>query len=72
MCFFSVREKSRTVNFFNIFSYNLLKALSEKLPLTQDDLLKVEGMTFNKLRQYNAERFLDITSKYAALIECKC
>lgn len=66
-----MKEKSSTVNFFNIFSYNLLKALSEKLPTCQNDLLKVEGMTFNKVRQYNAERFLEITTKYAALIECK-
>ncbi|XP_052240275.1 recQ-like DNA helicase BLM isoform X2 [Dreissena polymorpha] len=63
-----VRGRDGTVNFYNIFSYTLLRALSEKLPLNTDDLLKVEGMTFNKLKQYSAERFLDITKKYSELI----
>lgn len=64
-----VKEQSRTVNFFNIFSHNLLRVMSEKLPTTEEALLKVEGMTLNKLRQYKAERFLDITKNYAAMVE---
>ncbi|XP_053405296.1 recQ-like DNA helicase BLM [Mercenaria mercenaria] len=63
-----VREKSGTVNFFNIFSHNLLRVMSEKLPTTEEGLLTCEGMTTNKLRQYQAERFLNITNNYAALI----
>ncbi|WAQ98944.1 BLM-like protein [Mya arenaria] len=63
-----VREHGGGVNFFVIFPYAVLRAMSEKLPLTVNDLLTVEGMTFNKLRQFKAERFLDITKKYSELI----
>jgi len=64
----SVREHGGGVNFFVVFPYALLRAVSERLPHTANDLLKVEGMTFNKLRQYKAERFLPITQKYAQLV----
>ncbi|XP_060601355.1 recQ-like DNA helicase BLM [Ruditapes philippinarum] len=63
-----VREKSGHINFFNIFSHNLLRVMSEKLPTTEAELLTCEGMTMNKLRQYQAERFLNVTNNYAALI----
>lgn len=63
-----VKEQLGTVNFFNIFSYNLLRLLSENLPTSEAALLNVEGMTFNKLKQFQAIRFLDITNKYSALI----
>lgn len=68
---FSVREQSKTANFFNIFSHNLLRVMSEKLPTSEEGLLTVEGMTMNKLKQYRAERFLNITNNYAAMINGK-
>jgi hypothetical protein len=45
--------------------------MSEKLPTTEAELLTCEGMTMNKLRQYQAERFLNVTNNYAALINGK-
>ncbi len=68
----SVSEKLQgKVNFYNIFSANLLQDMAAKLPKDQAQLARVEGMTGHKIKQFRAERFLDITASYALLVESK-
>ena len=52
----------------NVFSTTTLRAMSNALPTTQDAMLKVLGVTVAKWKNFDGNRFLQVTQRFASQV----
>ena len=62
----SVAQQFKMNNPENVFTTQTLHEMSKQLPTTQEQLLKVVGVTSVKLKNFNGEGFLQVTQKFAS------
>ncbi|XP_074650878.1 recQ-like DNA helicase BLM [Tubulanus polymorphus] len=51
----------------SIFPNAMLRQMSEALPIDEEEMLKIDGVTVGKYSRYNMSRFLEITQNYKAI-----
>ncbi|GAB1608931.1 syndrome homolog isoform X1, partial [Argonauta hians] len=63
-----IAQERHIHNYASVFPNPMLLAMATEVPLTTDEMQeKIDGLTKQKIAKYNAERFLEITSKYCML-----
>ena len=65
----SIAEQQDAKNPEHIFNAASVLAMSQQLPRTKEEMMKIDGVTEAKWKNYDGEQFLNLTVEYANKVE---
>ena len=70
MCVCPAGKRENKSSYTHVFDCKTLQLLSDKLPLTAEEMLQVDGVSQVKLDKYGAE-FLKLTMDFMTRLSCE-
>ena len=65
----SIAQQHDVKNPEHIFNTATILAMSNQLPRTREEMIKIDGVTESKWKNFNCEQFLKLTVEYATKVE---